>query len=230
MERKNNVVIKISGKWINPDKPEIIGGYVKVLERLYMEGYRIAVVVGGGRVAREYITAGRKLGLSEAMLDLMGIAATRLNAMLFTVILNDLAYQGVPRSLDEFMEAWSTGKIVICGGFQPGQSTNAVSALIAEAIGAELLVNATTVQGLYTKDPKIHLDAKLIKETTVDEAYRILIGEQRYMAGGYELMDPLSLMIIKRGKITVKIVYGGDPENVYRAVKGENPGTTIRPE
>lgn len=230
MWRKKNVVVKISGKWINPDKPEVIGGYAKVLERLHMEGYRIAVVVGGGRVAREYITAGRKLGLSEAMLDLMGIAATRLNAMLFTVILNDLAYQGVPRSLDEFMEAWSTGKIVICGGFQPGQSTNAVSALIAEAIGAKLLVNATTVQGLYTKDPRTHPDAKLIKETTVDEAYRILIGDQHYMAGGYELMDPLSLMIIKRGKITTKIVYGGDPENVYRAVKGENPGTTIRPE
>lgn len=223
-------MVKISGKWVNPENPEVIGGYARVLERLWHEGYRIAVVVGGGRIAREYISAGRKLGLSEAMLDLMGIATTRLNAMLFTVILNDLAYQGVPRSLDEFLEAWSTEKIVVCGGFQPGQSTNAVSALIAEAIGAKLLVNATTVQGLYTKDPKIHPDAQLIKEATVEEAYRILTGEQHYLAGGYELMDPLSLMIVKRGKIIVKIVYGGDPENVYRAVKGENPGTTIKPE
>ncbi len=230
MVHPKNIVVKISGKWINPDRPEIIGGYARVLKKLYEEGYRIAVVVGGGRVAREYITAGRKLGLSEAMLDLMGIAATRLNAMLFTVILNDLAYQGVPRSLDEFMEAWSTGKIVICGGFQPGQSTNAVSALIAEAIGAKLLVNATTVQGLYDKDPNKYPDARLIKEASVEETYRILIGEQHYAAGGYELMDPLSLMIIKRGGITVKIVYGGNPENVYRAVKGENPGTTIKPE
>jgi len=230
MVHPKNIVVKISGKWINPDKPEIIGGYARVLKKLYEEGYRIAVVVGGGRVAREYIAAGRKLGLSEAMLDLMGIATTRLNAMLFTVILDNLAYQGVPRSLDEFMEAWSTGKIVICGGFQPGQSTNAVSALIAEAIGAKLLVNATTVQGLYDKDPNKYPDAKLIKETNIEETYRILIREQHYAAGGYELMDPLSLMIIKRGKITVKIVYGGDPENVYRAVKGENPGTTIRPE
>ncbi len=230
MVHPKNIVVKISGKWINPDKPEIIGGYARVLKKLYEEGYRIAVVVGGGRVAREYIAAGRKLGLSEAVLDLMGIAATRLNAMLFTVILDDLAYQGVPRSLDEFMEAWSTSKIVICGGFQPGQSTNAVSALIAEAIGAKLLVNATTVQGLYDKDPNKYPDAKLIRETNVEETYRILIEEQHYAAGGYELMDPLSLMIIKRGKITVKIVYGGDPENVYRAVKGENPGTTIRPE
>lgn len=223
-------MVKISGKWINPEEPEIIGGYARVLERLWREGYRIAIVVGGGKVAREYISAGRKLGLSEAMLDLMGIATTRLNAMLFTVMLNDLAYQGVPRSLDEFLEAWSTGKIVVCGGFQPGQSTNAVSALIAEAIGARLLVNATTVQGLYTKDPKIHPDAQLIREATVEEAYRILIGGQHYLAGGYELMDPLSLMIVKRGRIVVKIVYGGDPENVYRAVKGENPGTTIKPE
>ena len=224
------VVVKISGKWINPEKPTIIGEYARVLNKLHGEGYRVAVVVGGGRVAREYINAGRSLGLSEAMLDLLGIAATRLNAMLFTVILDDLAYPDVPRSLEEFLQAWSSGKIVVCGGFQPGQSTNAVSAVIAEAIGAKLLVNATTVEGVYNKDPRKHPDAKLLRELTVDELYNILVKEQHPTAGGYELMDPISLMIIKRSKLIVKIVNGAKPENVYKAVKGGNPGTTIKPE
>ena len=221
------VVVKISGKHVNPDKPGMVKSYAEVLRRLHEEGYRLAVVVGGGPVARAYIAAAREAGANRALQDMLGIEAARLNARLLAAALHPDAYPEPPRSIWEALEAAATGRIVVAGGFQPGQSTAGVAALLAEALGADLLVLATTVDGVYTADPRRSPGAKLIPRL----GYRDLRGvlEQSVEPGRYELLDPLALSIVERSGIRVRVVNGSDPENVARAARGEEVGSLVAP-
>jgi len=220
------LVLKVSGKLVSPEDPGYIVGLAEVVKSLVREGHRVAVVIGGGGVARRYIDACRSLGGSEGICDLLGIEASRLNASLLLVALGDLAYRRVIRSVDELLDAWSTGLVIAAGGFQPGQSTVAVSAIIAEAISADLLIYATVVGGIYDRDPSIDPSARLLKRVSVGELKRIL-SSQSVSAGRYELIDPIALSIIERSKIRVAVVSGRDPQNIARAARGEDLGTLV---
>jgi len=220
------LVLKISGKLVNPEDPEYILKLANVVRDLVREGHRVAVVIGGGGIARKYIDACRSLGGSEGICDLIGIEASRLNALLFTIALGDLAYRRVVRNIDEMLEAWSTGLVVAAGGFQPGQSTVAVSAIIAEAISADLLIYATVVSGIYDRDPVSDPNAKLLKRVSVEDLRRIL-SKQSVSAGKYELIDPVALSIIERSRIRVAVIDGRDPTAIIQAVRGEDIGTLV---
>jgi uridylate kinase len=117
------VAVKVSGKFIDPSNPGYVSELCGVLRELVSSGYRVAVIVGGGGLARRYIDAARRIGVSEALLDSIGIEASRLNALLVASGLGDLAYPSIPRSFEDFLRAWATGKVVVLGGLQPGQST-----------------------------------------------------------------------------------------------------------
>jgi len=220
------LVLKISGKLVNPEDPGYILKLANVVRDLVREGHRVAVVIGGGGIARKYIDACRSLGGSEGICDLIGIEASRLNALLFTIALGDLAYRRVVRNIDEMLEAWSTGLVVAAGGFQPGQSTVAVSAIIAEAISADLLIYATVVSGIYDRDPVSDPNAKLLKRVSVEDLRRIL-SKQSVSAGKYELIDPVALSIIERSRIRVAVIDGRDPTAIIQAVRGEDIGTLV---
>jgi uridylate kinase len=220
------LVLKISGKLVNPEDPVYILKLADVVRELVREGHRVAVVIGGGGIARKYIDACRSLGGSEGICDLMGIEASRLNALLFTIALGDLVYRRVVRNIDEMLEAWSTGLVVAAGGFQPGQSTVAVSAIMAEMISADLLIYATVVSGIYDRDPALDPNAKLLKRVSVEELRRIL-SRQSVSAGRYELIDPLALSIIERSRIRVAVIDGRDPTTIIQAVRGEDIGTLV---
>ena len=219
-------VVKISGKHIDPAKPGLVEAYARVLRGLAAEGLLAAVVVGGGGVARSYIEAARAAGLSNrGLLDMLGIEAARLNARLLAYLLQPLAHPEPPRSLWEAVERASTGRLVVAGGFQPGQSTAAVAALLAEALGAELLVLATTVEGVYTSDPRRDPSARLIPRLSYRELLRVM--EQSVEPGRYELLDPLAVSILERSGIPTRVVDGSDPGNVERAVRGGEVGSLV---
>ena len=222
---KGPIVVKVSGKHVNPEKSKLVERYAQVLRELYSTGYRLVVVVGGGPEARRYIEAARELGLGKAFQDILGIEASRLNARLLIYALHPDAYPEPPRSIWELLEAYSTGLIVVSGGFQPGQSTSGVAAVIAETIGAELLVLATTVDGVYTADPAVDKSARLIPRLSYEEFRRVV--RQSMSPGRYELLDPVAISIVERSNIPVRVVDGSDPENVKRAVLGEELGSLI---
>jgi uridylate kinase len=94
-------------------------------------------------------------------------------------------------------------------------------------VGAERLVLATDVDGVYEDDPKRNPKARKLEVATVDELERMFSGGVR--AGEYRLLDPLTLAVIKRSRIETRVVSGKPPSNITRALMGESVGTLIRP-
>jgi uridylate kinase len=221
------VSVKIGGFAFGEElDASLLKAYSEEIRKLSEEGHQMIIVTGGGKTARRYIDASRLLGASEALCDVLGIEVSRVNALLLISSLWDIAYRRVPRSLEEAVIAARPGRPVVMGGLQPGQSTNAVAALVAELVNADILVNLTDVEGVYTRDPKIYRDARLLEEVTIEQLEDIL-SDQDIKAGGYKLIDLQALRIIRRGRINTIIVSGLNPRNLRRAVLNERIGTRI---
>jgi uridylate kinase len=186
------------------------------------------VVVGGGKPARDYIGIARELEASEALCDDIGIDVTRLNARLLITALGNVAYPVVPHNFAQALEYSQSGKLVVMGGTEPAHSTDAVGSILAEFIGADLLINATSVNGLYDKDPEKHDDANMFEEVTTSQMMDLLGGKD-IKAGTYEFFDHTAIGIIKRSRIKTVILNGEDPRNLIKAT-WEKIGTTIIPD
>lgn len=204
-----------------------VGTYAKVMKEFSRKN-RLVTVTGGGSIARKYIAAARELGASEFVCDQIGVHVSRLNARILATALGEAALPKMPESPDDLLASIGSNLVVVMGGLQPGQSTNAVAALAAEAMCADLLVNATDVDGAYTADPRKDPNARKLDEVTPDELTKILSTEG-FKAGEYDLMDPLALRIIMRSKIPAVIVDGRDPSNIAKALSGKRIGTRIVP-
>ena len=221
------IVMKIGG-FAFPSKPDMnaVSLYAKMLMKLKDAGHRLVVVAGGGGTSRAYIDAARKLGESEAVCDIIGIAASRLNARLLIAKLGEYAFLEPPTSVEDMRKAFETGKIVVMGGLQPGQSTNAVAAVAAEAMKADLFINATDVDGVYTADPKKDPRAKKLDKIKADDLLQMMLHGE-LSAGSYDLFDPVAVKLVKRSKIPTWIIDGRNVENIEKLIKGEKLGTQI---
>ncbi|HZY47391.1 MAG TPA: UMP kinase [Candidatus Bathyarchaeia archaeon] len=198
---------------------EALGAFVE-------EGNQLVLVAGGGENARAYISAARKLGAEESTCDLLGIQITRANAELMRLALGSIASTKIPTTLSDLPHLVSSGKAVVMGGLQPGQSTNAVAALAAEITRAEILVNGTDVEGVYTEDPKKNPRAKLIRSVDIDKLLSWAMGGEVF-AGRYELLDPLAIKIMQRAKIPTRFVSLEKPSNILEALQGKDIGTKV---
>ena len=223
-------VLKLGGSLLYDDSGQVMTGrvreYAKVVQALLGKKHEFVVVVGGGKPARVFISAARELGASEAQCDWIGIKMARHNAELLCAALDDAAFPKIVEMLDELEVAFQHGKVVLMGGLTPGQSTNAVAALAAESIGADILLNATNVDGVYDRDPK-EPGAKMLK--TVDiKKLRSILADSGTRAGEYKLFDPVAIKVVARSKIKAVIFNGNDPENLRRLVgKGEEIGSLV---
>ncbi|MHA2601413.1 MAG: UMP kinase [Candidatus Thorarchaeota archaeon SMTZ1-83] len=222
-------VLKLGGSLLYDDKGQIltdmVRNYAKVVASIIKDGHSMVIVVGGGRPARVFISAARELGASEAQCDWLGIKVARNNAELLCAALGDIAYPRIVETLDELETAIQFGKVVLMGGLNPGQSTNAVAALAAETVRANILLNATNVDGVYEQNPKIS-GAKKLDVVTVDQLSEILSGSGT-RAGEYKLFDPVAIRVVGRSKIPTVIFNGNDPENLRQVMKGARIGSRI---
>jgi uridylate kinase len=198
---------------------KVLGGFVD-------KGNQLVLVAGGGENARTYIATARKLGGDESTCDLIGIQITRANAELVRLALGSVASSKIPTTLSDLPHYVGPGKAVVMGGLQPGQSTNAVAALAAEITRAEILVNGTDVDGVYTEDPKKNPNAKLIRSVHVDKLLTWAMSGEVF-AGRYELLDPLAIKIMQRAKIATRFVSLADPNNILAALQGKDIGTRV---
>jgi uridylate kinase len=222
------IVITVGGSIIIKDHDyKKFQDYANVLKEMAAE-HQIMVVVGGGRTARDYIGIARGLGASEALCDDIGIEVTRLNARVLITAMGDDAYPRVPHNFSEALEFSTSGKIVVMGGTEPAHSTDAVGSILAEFVGADLLLNATSVDGLYDKDPHKYPDAQMFTEITPKEMMDML-QDKEMKAGTYEFLDKTAIQIIGRSRIKTVILNGENPENLKKAIK-DRIGTLIIPD
>lgn len=224
------VVLSIGGSVLVPDLDAgRVREYAAAISDL-AEDHEVGVVVGGGAVAREYIATARELGANEIELDRLGIATTRLNARLLIAALGDRAAKTPPRGYADAVEAMRGGEIPVMGGTHPAHTTDAVSAALAEDAGADLLVYATSVAGVYSDDPAEHPGAERYRELAARDLVGV-IADLEMAAGANAPVDLLAAKIIQRAGLSAIVMDGGDPGAVVRAVReGEFEGTRIRPD
>ena len=199
------IVITIGGSILLKEYDnEKFEAYAKVIREINKE-HDIFIVVGGGRPARDYIGVVRDMGESESICDEIGIQVTRINARLLQLALKDCSYPAIPENFHQAQEYSASGKIVIMGGTEPAHSTDAVGSILAEYIGADLVINATSVDGLFDKDPNKFDDAVMFSEVSTEKLLEIVSGNET-KAGTYEFIDKTAIEIIKRSGIKTVIL------------------------
>jgi len=220
------IVVSIGGSVLARElQPERFMDYANVIKEIG-KNHTVFIVTGGGRAAREYIGVARYLGSDEATCDFIGIDITRLNARLFIAALGEAAYHEPPLNYKEARTASMSGKIVVMGGVTPGQTTDAVSAVLSEYIGADILINATSIDGVYTSDPRKNKDARKFETLTPHQLIDIVMKTEM-VAGANSPIDLLAAKIIERSHIKTIVLNGEIPQNIMDAVNGKYVGTLI---
>lgn len=222
------LILKIGGSILynNDDiNVNLIKNWVNTIEKLRESGHKIGIVIGGGSPARKFVRAANELGADGSSQDLLGIESARQNARLFISAL-DNAYPEPPKNFHELMLALSTHDLIICGGFQPGQSTNAVASIFAEYTRADWLFNLTKVDQVYDKDPQNNIDAKGYDNLSYDELEVIILDNKQH-PGGYALFDHLGLGVVKRSGVKLAFINGNNPEYINDILNGKQRGTIV---
>jgi len=221
------IVLRIGGSVVaSPVNTELMGKYAELLRTLKGQGHEVAVVVGGGSLAREFIAIAKKLGLDEQAQDEIAISVSRLFAQLFLKKLGEMSGRKVALTLDDAAKILSEGKIMVMGGLKPGITTDAVAALVAERVKADLLVKGTDQDGVYNKDPRKHTDAVKLDHLSFDDLSNVF-SENKHKAGMHQIIDPEAVKVLKRERMKLVVVNGFKPENILAAIKGESVGTVI---
>ena len=222
------VVISVGGSVLVPSlDAHRLKEWAKTLIRLHEAGIQVFAVVGGGGEARRYINACRDVGLDEASSDEIGIKVTRINAALLIGALGEHAY---PRAAESYLQAKEfalSGKIVIMGGVTPGQTTDAVSAVLAEEAGASMMVNMTAVDGIYSADPKKDPSAKKFDIMSPQELIDLIMKE-KMNAGSNMVIDLVAAKVTERSGIPLVVIDGRDTTLLEKAlIDGEFHGTVV---
>jgi len=221
------LVLRIGGSVIaSPVNPALISKYTNLLKDLKKQGHEIAVVVGGGAMAREFINLAKELGLYEKVQDEAAISVSRIFAQLFLQKLGELGCEAVSLTIEDAVKCLREGKIAVMGGLRPGMTTDTVAALIVEQVNAELFIKATDQEGVYDKDPRKHVDAVKLEQLSFEDLSRVF-AENKHKAGIHQILDPEAVKILKKERVKVIVVNGFKPENVLAVVKGEKVGTLI---
>ena len=221
------IVVRIGGSVIaSPPNPKLMRKYAEIVKELRGQGHEVAVVVGGGSLARNLISIVREMGLSEQEQDEVAISASRIFAQMLAMGIGGLAWRNVPKTVEEAAAVLAERGIVVMGGIKPGMTTDTVATLLASQIKADLIVKATDQEGVYTKDPRKHPDAVKLDEIRFEDLNGILT-EDRHKAGIHQIIDPEAVKILLEKRIKTIVVNGFKPENLLKAVRGEKVGTII---
>ena len=222
------VVISVGGSVLVPSlEAHRLKEWAESLIDLTKAGIQIFAVVGGGGEARRYIDACRDIGLDEASSDEIGILVTRINAALLVGALKEYVYPIVATSYLDAKAAGFSGKIVVMGGMTPGQTTDAVAAVLAEEVGASMMINLTAIDGIYSADPKKDKSAKKHDLMTPQELIDLIMKE-KMNAGSNMVIDLVAAKIAERSGITLVIIDGRDPSLIGKALlNGKFEGTIV---
>ena len=229
--KKEIFVISLGGSLIVPKDGIDIGflkKFKKLIEGFTKKGCRFILVCGGGRTARDYQNAARKITkLTRDDLDWLGIHATRLNGHTVRTIFRNIAHPVMitdPTEKVRFRE-----KVLIGAGWKPGWSTDYDAVLLAKLYGAKKVINLTNVDYLYDKNPSAYKDAKKIKE--IDwKGFRKIVGN-KWDPGANTPFDPIASREAQKLRLELVLANGKKLKNLEKIIKGERfVGSRVMPD
>lgn len=204
------IVISLGGSLIVPGGIDttFISEFKKVILRQVNLGKRFIIVCGGGKIARDYQKAYKRIirNADDNVLDWIGINATRFNAEFMASIFGDMADQNIIINPNKKI---STNKpIVFAGGWKPGCSTDNVAVQLASNAGATQIINLSDIDCVYDIDPKGKngKKAKRIKNISWDNYLKIIPNERT--PGQNSPFDPVASREAKRVGLEVAITNG----------------------
>ncbi len=229
------VVLKLSGEaFADPavgygTDPATVKRVAAEIAEAHAGGAEIAVVVGGGNIFRGVSSAAE--GMDPATADYMGMLATVINAL---ALRDALEKAGVPTrvqsaiSMQQLAEPYirlrairhlEKGRVVVfaAGTGNPFFTTDTTAALRSVEIGAEVMLKATRVEGVYDADPERNPEARLLPE----------VGYMEVLAKGLRVMDSTAITMCKDHELPIVVFDITKPGNIVRAVRGERIGTLV---
>ncbi len=229
------ILLKLSGETLQSvDRrlaidPTTVSAVAQRIKSVASLGVQVAIVVGGGNLFRGL--SGAERGIDRSCGDYMGMLATIMNALALQNSMEQIGLEtrvqtsitmtrvAEPFILRRTLRHLDKGRVVIFGGGtgNPFFSTDTASALRASEIGADALLKATKVDGIYDADPKTNADAKRFKTITYSEA----------LSRSLKVMDASAFSLCMENRIPI-IVFDFFQENtIERVVCGEPIGTLV---
>lgn len=228
------ILLKLSGEALMGDdafginRATIVRMVQEVAEVVNM-GVQVAVVIGGGNIFRG--VAGGSVGMDRATADYMGMLATVMNSLaladamdkqgLVARVMSAIAIEQVvePYVRPKALQYLEEGKVVVfaAGTGNPFFTTDTAAALRGAEIGAELVLKATKVDGVYTADPKTNPDATRYVSLSFDEAIAKNLG----------IMDATAFALCRDQKLPIKVFSILKNGAFKRVVMGEDEGTLV---
>lgn len=209
--------------------PSVIGGIVSEIKAVADLGVEIGVVIGGGNIFRGM--AGTATGMDRATADYMGMLATMMNAMALADAMRQGGLNARVQSalnIEQVVEPYirgkairylEEGKVVIfaAGTGNPFFTTDTAAALRGSEIGAEIVLKATKVDGIYTADPKKDPAATRYARISFDE----VIGQN------LAVMDATAFALCRDQRLPINVFSIFKPGALRRIVMGEDEGTLV---
>ena len=229
------VLLKISGEALAGDAGrglnfDFIGQVATVIKKCVDQGVQVGVVVGGGNFWRGVKDGGGRMERTRA--DHMGMMATVLNCLAVADVLEqkgvDVRVQTAiemraiaePYIRSKAIRHLEKGRVVIfgCGTGNPFFSTDTAAVLRAAEIGAEVILLAKNIDGVYSADPMKDPTAVKYDSITYDDV----------LAQHLQVMDSTATSLSMDNHIPVLLFALKDPQNIIRAVSGEKIGTIVK--
>ena len=228
------ILLKISGEALMGDQgyginPEVLAQTAAEIAEVSKTGTELAVVVGGGNIFRGVSESAK--GMDRASADYVGMLATVMNAVslqdaiercgvvtrtLSAIPMSQLAEPYIRRRAIRHLEK---KRVVIfaAGTGNPFFTTDTAAALRAMEIGADVLLKATKVDGVYDKDPRKHTDARRYHQVTFTDA----------LHQDLKVMDATAFALCRDNEMRIIVFDMTRSGNIRRVISGEPVGTTI---
>jgi len=229
------ILLKLSGEALMGEDAyglnrDVLARVTGELREVMATGVELALVVGGGNFFRG-VSVGAQ-GMDRAQADYMGMLATVMNALALqdtfqkngvpAAVLSGLPVAGVVDGYSRHaaLAHLAAGRVVIfaAGTGNPFFTTDTAASLRGLEIGADVVLKATKVDGVYTKDPMRHADAVRYERLTYDEALAQRLG----------VMDATAIALCREQNLPLRVFSINKPGSLLRIVLGENEGTLVQ--
>jgi uridylate kinase len=233
--RYQRILLKLSGEallgkleyGVDPEVVAFVAEQVKAVTAL---GVQVGIVVGGGNIFRG-MAAATATGMDRATADYIGMLATAMNGLalqdaleradvptrvMTAIDMNEVAEPYIRRRAVRHLEK---GRVVVfvAGTGNPYFTTDTAAALRAVEIGAQVVLKATKVDGVYDKDPVKHPDAKRYPAITYGQV----------LVDGLRVLDAAAVSLCMENDLPIMVFDLDAHENILKAVRGETVGTLI---